>query len=163
MRDEIGRSTTHLLSFVACISDHEVLGSNLLASPCLDEGSPHEVILIKTCRSAADGLNLGIQRVRADWTVCLHQDVVLPAGWDLQLARQLDVAERRFGPIGVAGVYGVGPVIRNAGALAAHRVGWVLDRGRELHEEADLPGASPPSTNCCWSFPGTRHSGSTRR
>jgi hypothetical protein len=139
MTDEIGYSTIRPLSFVSCVSDDEVLQSSPLASPCLADGSPHEVILIKGCQAAADGLNLGIERARADWTVCLHKDVVLPAGWDQQLARQLSAAARRFGPIGVAGVYGVGPAIRQDRSLVAHRVGWVLDRGRELREASELP------------------------
>ncbi len=140
------------LSFVACVSDHEVLHANLLASPCLGEGSPHEVILVKSCAAAADGLNLGIAKARGVWVVCLHQDVFLPKGWDLELAYQLNEAKRLFGPIGVAGVYGVGRVIRYRVAgdeisgesqigtrLGATRIGWVVDRGRELHEAPELP------------------------
>ncbi len=128
-----------LLSFVACISDDEVLKSNLLASPCLGDGSPHEVTLVKGCKSAADGLNLGVTRAKGEWVVCLHQDVLLPAEWDRKLLEQLQAAERQFGPIGVAGVYGVGPAIRQTGNLAAERVGRVVDRGRMLHERTALP------------------------
>jgi hypothetical protein len=58
--------------------------------------------------------------------VCVHQDVYLPEGWDRCLAQQLREAERtsassvepRFGPIGVAGVYGVGPVLSAEGGPA---------------------------------------------
>jgi hypothetical protein len=96
------------LTFVACVFDEEVLGANLLASACLKRGSPHELILIKNCRNAADGLNLGIARARHELVVCLHQDVCLPPGWDRRLVQQLDAATRQWGPIGVAGVYGVG-------------------------------------------------------
>jgi Glycosyltransferase like family len=139
MNDETSFATESSLSFVACVSDDELLQSNLLTSPCLRRGSRHEVILVRGCKSAAKGLNLGIERAAGEWIVCVHQDVFLPGGWDLQLARQLQEADLRFGPIGVAGVYGVGPAIRQDGCLAAERVGCVVDRGRELHEAGELP------------------------
>ena len=59
MSNEICSSAS--LSFIACLSDDQLLQSNLLASTCLAEGSPHEVILVKSCHAAADGLNLGIR------------------------------------------------------------------------------------------------------
>ncbi len=60
------------VTFVACVSDEVVLGANLLASAFLKPGSPHELILVKNCRSAAAGLNLGIARARHDFVVCLQ-------------------------------------------------------------------------------------------
>jgi hypothetical protein len=97
-------SHTLAMTVVVCGSDGTALKTNLLASPCLGPGSPHEVIIVRNCPSAADGLNLGLERARSDWVVLVHQDVFLPEGWDQQLARQLRQAEGRFGPIGVAGV-----------------------------------------------------------
>jgi hypothetical protein len=130
------------LSFVACISDDELLQANLLASPCLGYGSPHEVILIRNARSAAEGLNLGVKRAAGDLIVCVHQDVFLPEGWDEQLIRQIEMAERELGPIGVAGVYGVGHVMRREDALAVRRIGRVDDRGRWLDEGVPLPASA---------------------
>jgi hypothetical protein len=48
MKDEISTSTESSLSFVACVSDDELIQSNLLASPCVRQGSPHEVILVRS-------------------------------------------------------------------------------------------------------------------
>jgi hypothetical protein len=119
--------------------------------------SPHEIILVENCPSAASGLNIGLERAQHDWVVCLHQDVYLPPGWDRTLASQIHEAEKRLGSIGVAGVYGVGPAHvptrQNTGgtpgharepatmlsALAAERIGWVVDRGRTLRDGPDLP------------------------
>jgi glycosyl transferase family 2 len=139
MNDEISTSTESSLSFVACVSDDELLQSNLLASPCLGHDSPHEVILVRNCQSAADGLNPRLRQAKPKLIACIHQDVYLPQGWDRKLLDQLQAAERQFGPIGVAGAYGVGPAIRQNGVLSAERVGWVVDRGRVLHERPDLP------------------------
>ena len=83
--DQDPRARQRTLTFVACISDDELLDSNLLASPCLAAGSPHEVILVRNARSAADGLNLGIERATGELIVCAHQDVFMPGTWDLQL------------------------------------------------------------------------------
>jgi Glycosyltransferase like family len=145
MRDQQDqRAPGRTLTFVACVSDVELLRSNLLASPCLGHELAHEVILVRNCESAAEGLNLGIGRAAGGWVVGVHQDVFLPAGWDVQLSRQLQDAQRLFAPIGVAGVYGVGPAIRRDGCLGAERVGWVNDRGRELREASELPARVAP-------------------
>jgi hypothetical protein len=147
------------LTFVACVSDEQVLDANLLASACLKPGSVHEVILIKNCRSAAEGLNLGLARARHELVVCLHQDVRLPPGWDRRLIQQLDAATRQWGPIGVAGVYGVGdpaevqpeapapadareaqrPPQRQPPKFAVQRIGRVLHRGHPLFDTPNLP------------------------
>ena len=58
----MGNLIAYPLTFAACVSDDRVLHSNLLASPCLAPGSPHEVILVKRCPTASDGLNLGVHR-----------------------------------------------------------------------------------------------------
>ena len=52
---------------------------------------------------------------------------------------QLREAERRFGPVGVAGVYGVGPTRELSVSLAAERIGRVVDRGRLLCDGPGLP------------------------
>ena len=130
------------LSFLACVSDGSTLESNLLRSPCLIGDWPHEVVAVKNCPSAAAGLNLGLERAQCEFVVCVHQDVYLPAGWDRCLMQQLQEAERRFGSIGVAGVYGVGEVIEpqhSGQPLQAERIGWVVDRGRMLRDGPELP------------------------
>jgi Glycosyltransferase like family/Glycosyltransferase family 17 len=131
------------LSFVVCVNDAAVLNANLLASPCLGADSLHEVIAIRGAVSAAAGLNLGLERAKHELVVCLHQDVYLPEGWDKELVAQYRLAEETLGPVGVAGVYGVGAAIESpAGTLSAERIGWVRDRGSELHEGADFPKAA---------------------
>jgi hypothetical protein len=132
------------LSFVVCAADNAIMQANLLSSPCLNRYSPHQVIAIRGAPSAAAGLNAGIARATYDLVVCLHQDVFLPAGWDRLVLNQYRMAERELGPIGVAGIYGVGKVrlcSDSPNSFAAERIGWVVDRGRILSESPALPAA----------------------
>jgi hypothetical protein len=143
----VGRRTrnggTLSLSFVVCVSDNAIFKAYLQRSPCLaGAGSPHEVLAIHGAPSAAAALNLAVPKARHEWVVCVHQDVFLPEGWDECLTQQIRAAERRFGPIGVAGVCGVGEVIvpdDPTRPLGAERIGWVNDRGRLLRDGPDLP------------------------
>ena len=57
--------------------------------------------------SAAAGYQAGREQATGDLVVFVHQDVYLPRGWDSQLIEQFAAAERRSGPIGVAGAFGV--------------------------------------------------------
>jgi len=131
------------ISFVVCVSDDAILKANLMASPAfVAPGSPHEVILIHKAPSAGAGLSSGLKRAQREWVACVHQDVFLPEGWDHLFTQQFREAERRFGPIGVAGVYGVGAVVvppEPGSPLAAGRVGWVVDRGRLPRDGPELP------------------------
>ena len=53
---------------------------------------------------------MGIARSTNELIVCVQKDVWLPADWDRLILNQYRMGERQFGPIGVAGVDGVGPV-----------------------------------------------------
>jgi ubiquinone/menaquinone biosynthesis C-methylase UbiE len=122
------------LTFVACVSNEQVLCANLLSSPCLRPGSPHELIAVRDCHSAAEGLSQGIERASHDIVVCLHQDMYLPEGWPERFRAQWDLAEKQFGALGVAGVYGVK---REAGR--AVRLGHVVDQLRYYREGDSFP------------------------
>ena len=128
------------LTFVVCVSDAAILQDNLLASPCLQPGSPHEVISLLQAPSAAAGINAILDRTQHEWVVIVHQDVCLPPDWDRRVVKQLREAEQRFGPIGVAGVYGVGDCDEPPGGPPqAERIGWVVDRGGLLRQGPELP------------------------
>jgi hypothetical protein len=128
------RAHVRRISFAVCVSDEAILEANLLASPCLTDGSSHEVFLARDCPSAADGLNEGLRKARHDVIVFVHQDVQLPAGWDEHFWQQYDLAKQQFGNVGVVGVYGV--AYRDGRVI---RMGHVVDRGRLLREEPALP------------------------
>jgi SAM-dependent methyltransferase len=104
---EVDHRTEPPLTFVVCVSDQGTLNANLLSSPCFRPGSPHQVLLMGNCRSAAEGLNRGLGRAKHGWVVCVHQDVYLPAGWPSRFWQQCRRALRTYGRVGVAGVMGV--------------------------------------------------------
>jgi hypothetical protein len=122
------------LSFVTCVSDEATLLANLLSSPCLGPGSPHELLVARNCQSAAEGLNQGLARARNSLVVCVHQDVYLPRGWPQRFLTQYKRAEQKFGRLGVLGVYGV--AMKETGPV---RIGHVVDRDRLLRERPPLP------------------------
>ena len=94
------------ISFVVCCDDTDQLESNLRRSPCLDPGTPHELIVLRDQASAAEGYHAGWEQATGELVVFVHQDTYLPRGWDSQLIEQFEAAERRYGPIGVAGAFG---------------------------------------------------------
>jgi len=118
------------LSFVACVNDEAVVRDNLLSSPCLQQGTPHEVIQVRGATSAAQAFAAGLERAAHPVVVLLHQDVYLPAGWPRRFLSQWRLAEERLGRIGVAGVYGAR---FQAGAQGqVQRAGHIFDRYRRL-------------------------------
>lgn len=123
------------LSFVTCVSNHDVLAKRLLASPCLRDGY-YPLVAYFNAQSAAQAFNataLGVQSPNS-WLIWVHQDVHLPLGWDTQFLARLREAQVVYPALAVVGVYGV------AGTRAdVRRAGHVLDRGRTLHEPAPLP------------------------
>jgi SAM-dependent methyltransferase len=123
------------LTFVACVSDEAVLRANLLASPCLRGGTPHEIRLVRNSPTAADGLNDGLASARHDWVICVHQDVYLPAGWPTRFWQQLGRAQQMHGVVGVAGVFGA----RGAGD-ESRLIGHVVHQERPLRA-GKLPAA----------------------
>lgn len=122
------------LSFVTCASDIEVLRRCLLASPCIAHGKrPLQVFF--NAHSAADAFNRALATAPdGSWLVWVHQDVLLPAGWDTQFMQGLVQARSQYPRLAVAGVYGV-----CGNGASAHRAGHVLDRGNLLHEPTSTP------------------------
>jgi SAM-dependent methyltransferase len=125
------------ITLVACVNDDEQLESNLLRSPCLDPGTPHELLLMRRQTSAADGFNTALEKARHDPVVFVQQDLYLPRGWDSRFLEQFRAAEERLGPMGVAGVFGY-----TFGPDGKTDLGRVLDRYLLHDMPAPLPAAA---------------------
>lgn len=125
------------LLFVAGVNDVATFTQRLWSSPCLRSGR-WPLVAHFHAGSAAEAFNAvadsASHRAQADWLVWVHQDVVLPQGWDDTFRAALAASRRRWPQVAVAGLYGV----QGAGAQA-HRLGHLLDRGRTLREPAALP------------------------
>lgn len=128
---------TPTLRVVCCATSAQILQQRLLASPCLGLGGLPLTVYFNA-HSAAQGFNAALaeaQNSASDaWLVWVHQDVLLPPGWDSRFTQALAEALQRWPALAVAGVYGV----LGQGAQA-QRAGHVLDRGRLLHEALELP------------------------
>jgi SAM-dependent methyltransferase len=122
------------ITLVTCVNDEDQLESNLLRSPCLEPGTPHEIILMRRQTSAAEGFNTALEKARHDLVVFVQQDIYLPRGWDSRFVEQFRAAEGRFGQIGVAGVFGY-----TFGPDGKTDLGRVLDRYMLYDMPAPLP------------------------
>ncbi len=124
------------LVFVTGVSKVDVLTRCLLQSPCVQPGG-RPLIAHFNAASAADAFNAAMDSLPGDrsttWLVWVHQDVMLPAGWDLKFLEGLREAQQRMPHLAVAGVYGI------VKAGDHRRAGHVLDRGTLLQEPAPLP------------------------
>ena len=92
---------------VATYGTGEVLESNFLASPCLREPHPHQILVQRDYVAASRAYNDAIDRAENDLIVLVHQDVILPEPWLWQLACAIDQLEASDPKWGVLGCYGM--------------------------------------------------------
>jgi hypothetical protein len=121
------------LTIVCCVNDERQLDANLLHSPDLREPTKHEILLYRDAASAAEGLNVGIERARNELVVLVHQDVYLPKGWAARLRAQWLHASSDGGPIGLGGVFGI-----KDRKVPFDAIGRLVHRDRLL-QEGSLP------------------------
>lgn len=120
--------------FVSAVSSFDTVRERLLQSPCLAPGR-RPLVLRWNAASAAQAFNSVMDACPSqEWVVWVHQDVVLPEGWDGLFLQALEQAEQKLGRLAVVGAYGV----TGAGSQAVH-AGHVLDRGHVLRGPAPLP------------------------
>ncbi|CUR60920.1 putative glycosyltransferase-like protein [metagenome] len=121
------------VTFVACVNDDLQLANNLLASPVLGAGSPHQLLTYRGMTSAAEGLNRGLHDAEHDLVVFIQQDIFIPSWWPARLQRQWELASADTPP-SLAGPFGVR--YREGGR---EHVGHAVDRDHLLRMERPLP------------------------
>ena len=121
------------VTFVACVNDDLQLANNLLASPVLGPGSPHQLLTYRGMTSAAEGLNRGLHAAEHDLVVFIQQDIFIPSWWPARLHRQWELASAETPP-SLAGPFGVR--YREGGR---EHVGHAVDRDHLLRMERPLP------------------------
>ncbi|MBF0610528.1 MAG: hypothetical protein G8345_08410 [Magnetococcales bacterium] len=122
------------MTFVVCSHNQQILRDNLLSSPCLQTGHPHEVIVIEGASSAAEGFHYGLQKATHEVVIWVHHDVLLPEGWDRLFQQRLEEVRHRWQQVGIIGLYGM----RNSGEEPVGE-GRVVDRGKLLTGPSPLP------------------------
>lgn len=113
---------------------------NIARSPGLKEVGA-EVICVQGAASAAAAYETGVRRASHPWRVMLHQDVYLPAGSGLAIARclgELEEAGLQGVPVGFAGLCAVSPQDPSRVAYA----GSVIDRTTRFSHGASDTGVS---------------------
>lgn len=138
------------ITFIAATNNLRQLQDNLLASPIFRNGR-HEVIPVTGATSAADALRTGLGKATEvkDLIVLLHQDIYLPEGWDDKLIAGIDAAEQSFGPVGIAGVFGV----VQTSPETFERAGKVLDRRNTLETPHVFPARATSLDEIVLAFP----------
>lgn len=94
------------LTFVAAANNQQTLKANLLASPCLGEGHPHQIIIQEGYPAASKAYNDAIDKSVNDLIVFAHQDIIFPEAWLGQLEEALRYLETHDPNWGVLGCYG---------------------------------------------------------
>lgn len=95
------------LTFVVATNDYATLKCNLLASPCLQDPHPHQLIVQERYVSASRAYNAAMERAVNDIVVFIHHDVFLPEGWLHELfsaLRALEHDDPRWGVLGCCGI-----------------------------------------------------------
>ena len=130
---ELPEMAEKTLAIVTASHDAEILGDNLLSSPCIATGEIE--VLVQTDRlNVPAAYNEAAQLLEADILCFLHHDVVLPESWAQDVIEQVARVEALDPDWGVLGCIGV--TIRNEDK---YWVGNVYDRCRQLGETDNLP------------------------
>lgn len=80
--------------------------TNLLASPCFKSPHSHKIMLQENFPSASRAYNDAIEKSPNEIIVLLHQDIILPRNWPVDLERALTYLETNDANWGVLGCYG---------------------------------------------------------
>jgi hypothetical protein len=95
------------ITFVVAINKRDVLEQNFLASPCLRDPNPHQILLQENFKSAALAYNDAIDKSLNDLIVFCHQDMFFPASWISQLQEscaRLGAEDPNWGVLGCSGI-----------------------------------------------------------
>lgn len=96
-------------SIVTCVNDFEVYNANIREGVYAPRTQLIPIDNTDNSMSAAQALNIGIERATYETVVCCHQDVKFPDGWVDTLHLQImEIGGYDFGVLGTFGVDMVG-------------------------------------------------------
>ena len=134
---------------IPAYGDPKVFDSSAGSSPGI--GDPRNDACVLWDRSSPrDVIDYAVAHSSKEFIVFTHHDVYIPKNWGPRMWRAFQDAERRFGPTGVVGVFGV------SGDRRVQRIeaGAVLDQGgrRTLVGQPPLPQAVRVLDGCAMMF-----------
>jgi len=95
------------ITFVVAVNKTDILEKNFLASPCLVDPHPHQILLQKGFKSASLAYNDAIDKSINDIIVFCHQDMFFPDPWISQLQQNiewLNTSDPNWGVLGCSGI-----------------------------------------------------------
>lgn len=95
------------ITFVVAVNQKDVLQRNFLASHCLREPHPHQILFQEGFSSAALAYNDAIDMALNDLMVFCHQDMFFPGPWISQLQQSceaLTTEDPNWGVLGCSGI-----------------------------------------------------------
>jgi hypothetical protein len=100
-------ATLEQITFVVAVNNDQILSRNFLASPCLQEMRPEQLLFQRGYASAAYAYNNALEMARNEIVIFAHQDMYFPHDWISSLERALSYLEWHDPNWGVLGGFGV--------------------------------------------------------
>ena len=97
----------NVFTIAAAVNSDDVLRKNLLRSPALAAGNPHQLVLLRGFESASIAYNHALGQAECDIVIFVHQDMYLPEAWLYELTDCVAHLHQRGTKWGVLGCYGV--------------------------------------------------------
>lgn len=114
------------ISIVVAVNDRTILEANLLRSPLLAPGHPHQLLVQEGFACAGLAYNAALDAVTQDIVVFVHQDIYFPACWLDDLMQTIKLLKDDGKDWGVLGCFG-------ARADAEPGLGEVYSTGWGVH------------------------------
>ncbi len=120
------------LEIVAAVNNKKILEKNLSSSPLIQSGQT-KLHIAEGYSSASTAYLAGLENCTEDIVVFAHQDVYIPAGWELHLERTIKLLEDNNQSWAVLGVFGVDATGQYHGRV------WSSGLNRELIYSVNAP------------------------
>ena len=108
---------------VPAFGDPRIIETSIGASPAVSDPR-NELYTLWDQPAPKNVIDLAREKTSKEWIVFAHHDLYIPKNWAPRMWRAVQEAERQFGPIGVAGVFGVWGDRR----VQRHEAGAILDQ-----------------------------------
>jgi len=127
----VRRNNEEAMTFVIAVNNRQVFEMNIANSHPIKNSKWHEIIVKEGFPCASMAYNEGLNEAKNEIVIFVHQDVYLPAEWDVRLLNAIQRIEKIGINWGVVGCYGVNSVNQRFGHLYSNGLNKFL--GNEGH------------------------------